>query len=86
MEHNQNEFELSIQKFYTPEELDILQHAVIGILGAGGIGSNCAIRLARSGIRHFIIDDMDTVELSNLNRQSSFPQQVNITVEKYTDF
>lgn len=76
MEYNQNEFELSIQKFYTPEELDILQHAVIGILGAGGIGSNCAISLARSGIRHFIIDDMDTVELSNLNRQSYFPQQV----------
>jgi len=48
----------------------------IGIAGVGGIGSNVAVNLVRSGIRKFTIADFDTVEESNLNRQFYFKDQI----------
>lgn len=45
----------------------------IGIAGLGGLGSNIAMMLARSGIRHFVLADFDIVDESNLNRQHYFP-------------
>lgn len=48
----------------------------VGIAGAGGLGSNCAIALARSGIGRLIIADHDTVDIDNLNRQYYFSDQV----------
>lgn len=47
-----------------------MQKARVAIAGAGGLGSNLAILLARSGIGTLKIVDFDTVELSNLNRQA----------------
>lgn len=41
----------------------------VGIAGCGGLGSNIAIQLARTGVTKMIIADYDSVELSNLNRQ-----------------
>lgn len=48
----------------------------VGIAGAGGLGSNCAMHLVRSGFARFVIADFDVVEPSNLNRQFYFPTQV----------
>lgn len=48
----------------------------VGIAGVGGIGSNVAVNLVRSGIRKFTIADFDTVESSNLNRQFYFKDQI----------
>lgn len=48
----------------------------IGIAGAGGLGSNCAFNLARSGFNNFKICDFDVVEKSNLNRQFYFYNQI----------
>lgn len=48
----------------------------VGIAGAGGLGSNCAVALARSGIGRLVIADHDLVEDSNLNRQYFFTDQV----------
>lgn len=48
---------------------DKISKAVIGIAGCGGLGSNAAIALARTGIKKLIIADFDLVEPSNLNRQ-----------------
>jgi len=48
----------------------------VGIAGVGGIGSNVAVNLVRSGITSFTIADFDTVESSNLNRQFYFEDQV----------
>lgn len=48
----------------------------IGIAGAGGLGSNVAAHLVRSGIRRFIIADFDVVNESNLNRQFYFRHQI----------
>ena len=44
----------------------------VGIAGAGGLGSNCAISLARTGVGTIVIADFDIVEASNLTRQYSF--------------
>ncbi len=60
----------------SPEQRSRLATARIGLAGAGGLGSNCAALLVRSGIRHLRIADPDTVELSNLNRQLFRPQHV----------
>lgn len=46
-----------------------------GIAGAGGLGSNCAVAMVRSGIGRLVIADFDTVTLSNLNRQFYFADQ-----------
>lgn len=48
----------------------------IGILGAGGIGSNVAVNLVRSGISNLKIADFDRIDLSNLNRQFYFYDQI----------
>jgi sulfur carrier protein ThiS adenylyltransferase len=48
----------------------------VGIAGAGGLGSNCAAALARTGMGTLVIADFDSVELSNLSRQYYFTDQV----------
>lgn len=48
----------------------------IGIAGVGGIGSNIAVNLVRSGIAWLRIIDCDRVEPSNLNRQFYFHDQI----------
>lgn len=46
-----------------------LKKAKVCILGLGGLGSNVAVLLARSGIGYLKLVDFDVVEASNLNRQ-----------------
>ena len=53
-----------------------LSKFTVGIAGAGGIGSNCAVALARSGVGTLIIADFDIVEEPNLNRQYYFISQI----------
>ncbi|MBP2068975.1 MULTISPECIES: sulfur carrier protein ThiS adenylyltransferase ThiF [Anaerococcus] len=47
-----------------------LKNAKVSILGCGGLGSNIAMTLARSGIGELFLYDYDIVEYSNLNRQN----------------
>ncbi|MCK4637846.1 MAG: sulfur carrier protein ThiS adenylyltransferase ThiF [Bacteroidales bacterium] len=54
----------------------ILQTKTIGIAGCGGLGSNCAVALARVGAGKLIIADFDEVEKNNLNRQYYFFDQI----------
>jgi sulfur carrier protein ThiS adenylyltransferase len=58
------------------ENLAKVRSTRIGIAGAGGLGSNCAFNLVRSGVRRLKIVDFDTVEPKNLNRQFYFQDQV----------
>ncbi len=53
-----------------------LNGSYVGIAGAGGLGSNVAMALARAGVGHLLIVDFDKVESSNLNRQYFFKDQV----------
>ncbi len=62
--------------YLTEVQRKILEKVRIGIAGAGGLGSNCAAHLVRSGIRRFVIADFDTVCASNLNRQFFFADQL----------
>ena len=62
--------------YLNERERNLLENAVVGIAGAGGLGSNCAMHLARSGVRKFVIADFDTVNESNLNRQFFFRDQI----------
>lgn len=61
---------------HDPAILAILRRSTVGIAGAGGLGSNAAISLARAGIGKLIIADFDTVEPSNLNRQQYYMDQI----------
>jgi len=54
----------------------ILQGKTVGIAGAGGLGSNCAVALARSGVGKIIISDFDIISESNLNRQYYYFDQI----------
>ena len=46
-----------------------LKGATVGIAGLGGLGSNIAVMLARSGVGRLVVADSDIVELSNIHRQ-----------------
>ncbi len=53
-----------------------LKNTKVGIAGCGGLGSNCAVALARVGVGKLIIADFDIIEESNLNRQYYFHKQI----------
>jgi sulfur carrier protein ThiS adenylyltransferase len=55
---------------------DHLARFRVGIAGAGGLGSNCAVALARSGVGTLVVSDFDVVEPANLNRQYYFTSQI----------
>jgi sulfur carrier protein ThiS adenylyltransferase len=59
-----------------PEIKSHLGKFSVGIAGAGGLGSNCAIALARCGVGTLIICDFDVIEESNLRRQYYFADQL----------
>lgn len=75
-----------IPKEYELEDLMVARHtpgvhgkvknSSIGIAGAGGLGSNIAISLARLGVGKLIIVDYDVVEPSNLNRQQYYVRDI----------
>ena len=52
------------------EAAERLGGSTVGIAGLGGLGSNIALLLARSGVGKLVITDFDTVELSNIHRQN----------------
>jgi sulfur carrier protein ThiS adenylyltransferase len=67
------------REFFTrrePAVLSVLRQSSVGIAGAGGLGSNVAVSLARAGVGRLVIADFDEVEPSNLNRQQFFIDQV----------
>ena len=57
-------------------QLENLRNKTVGIAGCGGLGSNCAVALARVGVGHLIIVDFDIISESNLNRQYFFYDQI----------
>ncbi len=76
MNLNQQEFEASFYARNPAGSVEALKKATIGIAGAGGLGSNIAVSLIRAGITKLIIADFDRIEMSNLNRQQYFYDQV----------
>ncbi len=70
-----NPFEKGLERYLSTNDLIKIQSVRIGIAGAGGLGSNCAANLVRSGFRSFTLVDNDQVDFSNLNRQFFFMKQ-----------
>lgn len=60
------------------DNLEKIRCVKIGIAGCGGLGSNCALNLVRSGFIKLKIVDFDILEASNLNRQFYFLDQVDM--------
>ncbi len=67
---------MAANPYLTDAERAVLERARIGIAGAGGLGSNCAMHLVRAGVKHLTIADFDVVNESNLNRQFFFRDQL----------
>ncbi|RKF14373.1 ThiF family adenylyltransferase [Alginatibacterium sediminis] len=54
----------------TENEQELLRHKRVAIAGAGGVGSEHIVTLARLGIGKFNIADFDEYEVHNFNRQA----------------
>lgn len=68
------EFQLNVR--HTQKIQDKIKNSTVYIAGLGGLGSNAAVSLARIGIGKLVLVDYDVVELSNLNRQYYFVDQI----------
>lgn len=55
--------------FVSPEQQANLKKSKVFIPGVGGMGGTVLATLVRLGIENFVIADIDTFEVSNLNRQ-----------------
>lgn len=71
-----NIFEQGLSRYLNTEQIKKIQKHKIGIGGAGGLGSNIAMMLVRSGFKKFDILDSDIIEPSNLNRQQFFVNEI----------
>ncbi len=58
-----------IERLYGPQTASRLPLARVAVVGIGGVGSWTAEALARSGIGHLTLIDLDDLCISNVNRQ-----------------
>lgn len=68
----------AVNAYLSEGERALLERARVGIAGAGGLGSNCAMHLVRAGVKRFSIADFDVVSEANLNRQFYFRRQIGL--------
>lgn len=55
--------------FVKPDEQSVLKRGRVFVAGVGGMGGAALFTLVRAGVGHVAIADIDTFEISNLNRQ-----------------
>lgn len=66
---NRQELESMLCARHTPKVYEKVKNARVAVAGLGGLGSNIALNLARTGVGTLHLIDFDVVEPSNLNRQ-----------------
>lgn len=69
-------FYAALLKYMSEEQIEKVQRTKVGIAGCGGLGSNIANVLVRSGFGDIEIIDPDVIEPSNLNRQNYFLDEI----------
>ncbi|MTI81594.1 MAG: sulfur carrier protein ThiS adenylyltransferase ThiF [Firmicutes bacterium] len=71
-----SKFREALKNCFGEERLHQIESVKVGIAGAGGLGSNIAQCLVRSGFTQMVLVDFDKVDYTNLNRQFYFLKQV----------
>ena len=67
---SREELERAFDARFPQEVKQKLRRARVAVAGLGGLGSNIAVMLARSGVGHLLLVDFDSVDVTNLNRQA----------------
>ncbi len=75
---SREELEALLVARHTPGVHERVKHACVGVAGLGGLGSQVAVALARTGVGRLVLADFDVVEPSNLNRQQYFVDQIGL--------
>ena len=75
-EKKENLLRRGVARYLSEAQTEAVRGARVGVAGAGGLGSNAALMLARSGVEHFLLVDDDVVDASNLNRQQFWSRHV----------
>lgn len=70
------EIQAALNERHSPEVQDMLTRGKVAIAGLGGLGSNVAYALARIGVGHLHLVDFDRVDITNLNRQQYFMEDI----------
>ena len=76
MSPTKEELDNALCSRHSPEIQAVIREAKIGIAGLGGLGSNIASMLVRAGVVNLTIADFDSVEITNINRQNYFIEQI----------
>ena len=66
---NKNEWIKALEERYGKEFKNKILSSTIAVCGLGGLGSNIAMLLARTGVGKLILIDFDKVDITNLHRQ-----------------
>lgn len=69
-------FTEGLTRYLSQPQLRALAAVRVGLAGCGGLGSNVAMLLARTGVQNFVLIDDDSVDASNLNRQHYLPAHI----------
>jgi sulfur carrier protein ThiS adenylyltransferase len=69
---DEDELESMMMARHTPDVYRKVKQGSVAVAGLGGLGSNIAVMLARTGVGRLLLVDFDIVEPSNINRQSYY--------------
>lgn len=72
----EEEIRRALSDRHTAKVQSRISAARVAVAGLGGLGSNIAVSLARIGVGHLHLIDFDRVDITNLNRQQYFVDQV----------
>lgn len=73
--YSRHQLYFSFSDIAYPTSVDVLRKKKIVLIGAGGIGSSCAMLLAAAGIGQLTLIDSDRIEASNLSRTILFEEK-----------
>ena len=65
---SKEELERAFDSRFPAETKAKLADARVAVAGLGGLGSNIAVMLARSGVGHLFLVDFDVVDVTNLTK------------------